>query len=73
MLFHPRLPVGVLKCQPGQPSLKVNALDAHQSIIFWIPQRTGFFIIKHKCTVIGPTRGHQGDIAAVDLAAVHSR
>ena len=73
MLLHPLLPVGVFKCQAGELSLEVKTLDAHQSIIFWIPQRTGFFIIQNKCAVIGPTRWHQGYIATVDLAAVHSR
>ena len=54
MLLDPLFPFGILKGQPGELSFKINPLDAHQPVIFWIPQRTGFFIIQYKGAVIGP-------------------
>ena len=54
MFLHPIFPFGILKGQSGELSFKINALDAHQTLILGIPQRAGFLIIQNKGAVIGP-------------------
>ena len=54
MFLNPLFPLGVLKGQLGELSLKINTLDAHQPFIVRIPQRTAFFIIQYERAVIGP-------------------
>lgn len=49
------------------------AADCPQSVFFWIPQASGFFIVEDKSVLIGPARWCQGQNLSIELAAVHSR
>ena len=73
MLFLPFIPAGVFKIQHRQAPIEINTLNTSEALFVGIPQRTGFFIIQDKGTVVSPTRRHQRNVAAVYLAAVHSR
>ena len=73
MLFLPFSPAGVFKFQHRQIPVEIETLDAPQAIFMGIPQRTGFFIIQNKGTVVSPTRRHKSNVASIYLAAVHGR
>ena len=73
VFFLPVLPAGVVRSQFWKPSLKINALDAHQAFCVRVPQRAGLPVVENKSSLIGPSGRNQGQGFAVDFAAVHSR
>ena len=66
-------PAGVIGSQFGQFSFEIHALNTQKSVFIRIPQGSGFTVVKNKCPFVGPARWNQGQGAAVDFAAVHSR
>ncbi len=73
MSFFPVLPLGIFRWNFREPSFEIFSLNTHQPFSIGVPERSGFFVIQYKRTLIGPAGRGQRQLSTVYFAAVHSR